>query len=150
MEVACLGLIHPTTTSLVPVALSATYKKDSGMIGESTQTVEFLISAIEHTYYKFGLNFLLGPLASFGSDGASAFSKGAGNCTSDTLPQEMRVVYIQSVFFNLVGGRKGTTRLCDLDHLGKRNRERGKGMKGCRIGNYCFDKIKLEKWFGLS
>ena len=40
--------------------------------------------------------------------------------------------------------------MCDLDHLGKRNRKRGKGMKGCRIRNYCFDKIQLAKWFSLS
>ena len=148
-EVICLGLIHPTITTLIPIAEVPTCKGDE-YVGQSTHAISFLLTAVEDAYYEYKLDSLLGPLATLSSDGAAAFRKGAGIITSDILPPEIRLVYDDCSFFNTVGGQKGTTPNCDLDHLGKRNRVRGKSDTGSQVGNFCFNKWKLAKWFGMS
>ena len=42
-------------------------------VGKSTHAVLFLLSAVEDAFYEFGLDSLLGPLATFSSKGAPAF-----------------------------------------------------------------------------
>ena len=124
-EVVCLGLIHKKTTPIVPIAEIPTCKGNE-YVGESTHAVSFLLSAVEDSSYKFGLDSLLGPLVTFSSDGAPVFRKGAGIMMSDRLPPEICPMYADCPFFNKLGDQKGTTPNCDLDHVGKRNRARGK------------------------
>ena len=74
--------------------------------------------------------------------------KGAGKLATNMLPPKIYAVHKDCAFFNHVGGRSGMTMNCDLDHLGKRNRARGKIMTGSAVGNYCFDEVQLSKWSG--
>ncbi|KAL7530742.1 hypothetical protein ACHAXR_010378 [Thalassiosira sp. AJA248-18] len=149
MEVICLGLIHPRVTSLIVIGASPTCKKDE-YVGESTHTIESLLSTCQDEYYKLHLDKKIGPLITFCSDGAPAFRKGAGKLTSDMLPPEIRERFKDCLFFNFAGGLKGETMKCDDDHLGKRHRSRGKSVTGVRVGNFVFDKVQLSKWFALA
>jgi len=149
VEVACLGLIDKDVTSLMPVALSPTCKADDEP-DETTHTVHFLLSAIEHDWYDLELDKTIGPLCSWISDGAPGFRKGASMLTSDRLPPFICDTLADAPFFNFVGSRRGTTPGCDLNHVGKRNRARGKSAKGSRVGNFTFNKVELARLFRIS
>ena len=99
VDVIALGLIHERASTLIPVCLSPTCKKDA-FIGESTDTYKYLISAVHEDYHHFGLDQLLGPYCSSACNGDSAFCKAAGLVFSDMLPHFIVRLIQNCSFFN--------------------------------------------------
>jgi hypothetical protein len=149
-EVFCIGLVHKTCTTIIPVAVSPTCKKDDH-VQESTDTVHFLLDSIEKAWRDCNLHESVGPLATIVSDGAAHFRKAAGKLLNDDLPKYIWIVYENSCdLFNLTGSCFGTTMAVDLDHLGKRFRERVKSNKGIAIGNFVFTKDLLQSYLCMA
>ena len=146
-EIFAIGLNHPTFTSLIPIAISPTCKKDD-IVGESTNTVHEIVTTIRQKWHSYPIsnNFIM---ATYNSDGAGQFRKGVGKVLSKDLPGAIRRVYINEEgdsrcpLLNLVGGDDGTTASCDNDHLGKRFRARIKTSMGITIGVINFNKSDL-------
>ena len=60
-----------------------------------------------------------------------------------TLPAYIRDTYTDCRLFNFAGSSNRCTRGADLDHLGKRSRERIKSDKGMIFGTFTFEKHLL-------
>jgi hypothetical protein len=135
-EMLCIGFNHPSFTSLIPVAISPTCKKD-GVKNESTNTVKVILMTSKDVWHKYEISerFIM---TTYNSDGAGQFRKAVGQVLNGDLPVKVRNVYVapdgastkRCPLLNLVGGAFGTTAACDNDHLGKRFRARLKTPTG--------------------
>ena len=147
-EVFAIGLNHGSCTSLIPIAISGTCKKDN-FVGESTDTVYEIVSTIVDKFHEMQLHKLIGPLATINSDGAAHFRKACGKKLSVDIPKNVRAFFLsptgtsRCLLFNLVGGKFGTTMGCDNDHLGKRYRARMKSARGLLVGKISFTKVDI-------
>ena len=146
-EVFCIGINHPTFTGLIPICISPTCKKDD-VVGESTHTVEAIISTITRKWHTYDISkqFIM---SVYNSDGAPPFRKGVGGVLNKDLPPAIRAVYVgpgdvkRCPLLNLVGGSDGTTASCDTDHLAKRFRGRIRSAMGIMIKLCIFTKSDL-------
>ena len=151
MEVYALGVNDKTLTSLVPVALVPTCKKDYDNGDRSqTNTVKTVFQTMCNKYHQLGLDEKIGPLSTGNSDGAGHFQKGAGQMLSDVLPNDIRVTCSSYKLFDTFGGDKVMTMACDLDHLGKRFRARVKTDAGIALCEVQFTKIDLAQLMAHS
>ena len=136
-------------TSLVPVALVPTCKKDH-KVGESTQTVKEITQTIYDAYHKLNMHNTIGPL-SINSDGAGQFRKGMGQILGARIPSDIGEICLEGCpLFNIVGGEFGMTISCDIDHLGKRFRARVKTACGVLVGVVALTRTDLAQLLAYS
>ena len=110
--------------------------------------VKVVAGIIYRKYHELDLDETIGPLSTGNSDGAGQFRKGIGQLLSNLLPENIRADYEECDLFNIVGGDKGMTMACDLDHVGKRTRARIKTEGGIWIFNVQFTKIDIAQLMG--
>ena len=142
-EVFAIGFIGDAGhTSIIPVAVSPTCKKDA-ILNESTHSIQWILDVIIKIYKEYDGPKKIGPIMTLVSDGAAHFSLASGGLLDGILPSYICEVYSDCKLFNLAGGADGCTRGADLDHLGKRSRERIKSGKGVSFGMFTFEKHAL-------
>lgn len=93
-EIFCIAIAfnHPIFTSLIPVAISPTCKKDD-VIGDSTNTVKAMLNTIQNKWHSYEISQRY-IMTTFNSDGAGQFRKAVGKVLNQDLPIEVRNVYV--------------------------------------------------------
>ena len=153
-EVFCIALNHEGFTSVIPVCIAPTCKKND-VVHESTDTVREIISTIMRKWFTLPISKTV-IMSTVASDGAPQFRKAAGQVLNKDLPKNVRDVYIspqgakRCLLLDLIGSSEGVTATCDNDHLGKRFRARVKSVCGLKIGVFIFTKSDISLLMGKT